>query len=133
MPEKYQEEIEEILEGIARETPSEVHRSDPVNDPNGAPLLVDIEATPRISPRPTNYLRQFLVSPGKVALVGLLLFFVGALSWPPLMWVGLATLVGAYLLFFVRPRPAKDQKIWRGRVVEDAPSWSDRLKRWLKN
>ena len=133
MPEKYQEEIEEILEGIARETPSEVRRSDAVNDPNGAPLLVYTEATPKILPRPTNYLRQFLVSPGKVALLGLLLFFIGALSWPPLMWVGLATLVGAYLLFFVRPRPREGQKIWRGRVMEDSPSWSDRIKNFLKN
>jgi len=60
-------------------------------------------------------------------------FVMGALWFSPLIWVGLAILVGAYLLFFVRPGSTSLEKRWRGRSMEEQSSSVDRLKKWIRN
>ncbi len=72
------------------------------------------------------------MSPGKLLLAGLVIFIIGALTWEPGIWIGLAVLVVAYLLFFVKPRSISIEKRWRGQVIEDYQSPWARLKGWLK-
>ena len=74
-----------------------------------------------------------MVSPGKLAIIGLVLLVIGAFWVRPLIWVGLGFLVGAYLLFFVKPRSISHDKRWRGKSVEDEVTPWDRVKRWLKD
>ena len=94
MPEKYRDEIEEILRkagGAAPSRPppaSERHLEDRPREPivsRRAPAS-DYRPRPR---RPT-------ITPGKMMLAGVVLFLIGIKFWP-LIWVGLAMLVGAYM------------------------------------
>ncbi len=132
MPEKYQDEIEEILKGIEEEGPSVPPRnSQPVLD-DLPPSRPDDRGLGRARPRS----RWQSVTPGKVALAGLTLLLLGALlhsaGWGWLVWPGLLGLGAAYLLFFVRPRPVNQGKLWRGRPVESQePSPWQRFKRWF--
>lgn len=131
MPEKYQDEIEEILRKAGEVTPS---------DPPTA-----LERADKTGPRPVRagrrdpapgyiFRRRWpRVSPGKLLLAGIVIFLVAALfRWTPLIWVGLAMLVVAYLLFFVTPRSISYEKRWRGRSVEGYQSPWERLKHWLR-
>ncbi len=138
MPEKYQDEIEEILKGIEdEEPPRPVRRPQPIIDDmpptarEEAPLYRD---QPR-GGRAANS-RWKHVTPGRVALAGFIFLVLGlalnsvGLGW--LVWLGLLGLAGAYLLFFVRPRTVNKEKRWRGRSVESqGPSHWQRFKRWM--
>ncbi len=132
MPEKYQDEIEEILKRAGEAPPSEptqqVERlksiargSNPVRASREAP-----------APRPNYRWPLPRVSPGKVMLTGAIVLITGIWFWP-LIWVGLALLAVSYLLFFVTPRSISSEKFWRGRPVGDVQSPWDRLKNWLKS
>ena len=131
MPEKYQDEIEEILR---RSSESAL-----VKSPRDRHQPLDDSSEDYLSPRddyPVNAgqaRRWPSLSPGKVMLSGLIVFVIGALWLSPLIWVGLAILVGAYLLFFVRPSSTSLEKRWRGRSMEEQSSGVDRLKKWLRN
>ncbi len=139
MPEKYQDEIEEILKGFEeKEPPRPPRRTQPVIDdlPNASSDESPRDREQSNSGRATGARWKFL-TPGKVALAGIILLLLGALNplgiglgW--LVWLGLLGLAGAYLLFFVRPRPINQEKRWRGRSVESqsASQWQ-RIKRWL--
>ena len=130
MPDKYQEEIEEILRGLGETTrPSG-------NQPAGKPPDDAPVASPPAPPEgPVSRGRGFwpLVSPGKLAIIGLVLLVVGAFWFRPAIWVGLGFLVGAYLLFFVRPRPIRMEKRWRGQRMEQQTTAWDKFVKWLKS
>ena len=132
MPEKYQEEIEEILKGLGQQAPDkpvgELER--PVDDaPRG---MNPIEATAQPNPNPRR--RWPKITASKVALVGLATLVIGAFWLWPLIWVGLVLLAASYLMFFIRPRSIHHEKYWRDRPIEDNPTspWA-KLARWLKN
>ena len=132
MPEKYQDEIEEILkragEAPPSEPPQEVERRRAVDrGPN--PVRSSREAP---APRPNYRWPLPRVSPGKVMLTGAIVLITGIWFWP-LIWVGLALLVVSYLLFFVTPRSISYEKKWRGRSVDEVQSPWDRIKNWLKS
>ncbi len=138
MPEKYQDEIEEILKGLESDAPSRpAHRSQPIIDDlprpanEEAPLYRDQPRTVRGPRSPWR-----MVTPGRLALAGFAFLVLGlalssiGLGW--LVWLGLLGLAGAYLLFFVRPRPVNQEKRWRGRSIESqGPSPWQRFRRWL--
>ena len=131
MPEKYKDEIEEILKRAGEAAPSETSRESerhPEDRPQGRDSLVGRQA-PAPGSRPSQ--RRPSITPGKLMLVGVILLLVGFKFWP-LIWVGLAILAGGYMMYFVAPRTINHEKRWRGRSVEDAPTsqW-DRLKRWI--
>ena len=141
MPEKYQDEIEEILKGIEGDGPVVPPRnSQPILDDLPAPAPgSEADREPGHSgagPRS----RWQSITPGKVALVGLALLLLGGVmgpvagaGWSWLVWAGLVGLAAAYLLFFVRPRPVNQDKRWRGRSVESrGPSPWQRFKGWIK-
>ncbi len=132
MPEKYQDEIEEILRRAGEAPPSEptqqVERvtsnargSNPVHASREAP-----------APKPNYRWPLLRVSPGKVMLTGAIVLITGIWFWP-LIWVGLALLAVSYLLFFVTPRSMSYEKKWRGRSVDEVQSPWDRIKNWLKS
>ncbi len=131
MPNRYQDEIEEILRKAgevapieppeSRERPREERSNVARRTRRPAPPP---EATGRVWPR---------LSPGKLLLAGLIVFLVSALWWTPGVWVGLGMLGVAYLLFFVSPRSINHEKRWRGRPVDVYESPMNRVKRWLKN
>ena len=126
MPDKYQDEIEELLRGMGEKTPSRAKR-DRVPPPDDAPIV------PAQPPGSTmNQGRSMAwpsVSPGRLALVGLALLLIGSLWVRPFIWVGMAFLVGAYLFYFVKPRPAKR---WRGQIMEEKSTPWEMLRRWMK-
>ena len=136
MPEKYQDVIEEILRRAGEAAPSEPSQEGEKErgravDRGPSPVRAsrDIPSTgssnQRRLPRP---------SPGKLLLAGFVVFILGAILWPPGIWIGLGMVVVAYLLFFVTPRSISHEKRWRGRSVDQVQQspW-DRLKNWLKS
>ena len=131
MPEKYQDEIEEILRSVgedsSRDTAKEVER--PLED--RATMLRN--SRPGRSSNYDNVGRWPTITPGKIMLSGLIVFLVGIISFQPLIWVGLGMLVVAYLLYFVSPRSTSYEKRWRGRPVEEQQSPWHRVKRWLRS
>ncbi len=130
MPDKYQKEIEKILEGLGEDVPTNSREpGKPTRSTPSELSSANSQPTTRGSGR-----RGPAVSPGKLAIAGLLLLLFGAIiniTW--LIWGGLGLLVGAYLLFFVKPRSSSYEKRWRGQSLEDQPSstW-EKLKRWFK-
>lgn len=132
MPEKYQDEIEEILRRSGESAPVKGSRQSeqPLEDDSEAySSLRDIKQS---NHRSARWWPSF--SPGKVMLGGLAIFLIGAITpFSLLIWPGLAILVIAYLLFFVKPGSAPIEKRWRGRSVEeDDGSNVDKLKKWLR-
>ena len=131
MPDKYKDEIEEILRKAGEVAPSDPPRElARIDDEGSSP----VQASRRVPAAGQGFRRRWpRFSPGKLLLAGLILFVVGALGVRPLIWVGLGMLVVAYLLFFVTPRSISHEKRWRGRSVEEYQSGWERIKRWLKN
>ena len=132
MPDKYQDEIEEILKRVGEAPPSEPSQEGErrsIVDRGPRPIRASQEA-PAAS---RNYRwRLPRVSPGKVMLTGAVVLITGIWFWP-LIWVGLALLAVSYLLFFVTPRSISSEKFWRGRPVGEVQSPWDRIKNWLKS
>ena len=146
MPDKYQDEIEEILKGIEETEPLPQPRRgqprQPAPDDLPMPRLEPAAESPRSAP---SSRRWQTFSPGRVALAGIAILLLGILlstllPLPNLLGlnllvvVGLLTLVAAYLLFFIRPRSAANRgQYWRGRsIAPSGPSLMQRLKNWLK-
>ena len=130
MPERYKEEIEEILRRTGEVAPAPTARE-------AEKRPVDLAQPPHpahLSHRPSRRLvwRWPALSPGKILLAGLILFLLAAVfRLGVLVWVGLGVLVVAYLLFFIKPRPSSYEKRWRGRAVEERTSAWRRFKGWL--
>jgi Flp pilus assembly protein TadB len=130
MPEKYQEEIEEILKRADETAPVGPARELKKDSSNVSRLSRRADLPHQSPPRSTA--RWPSLSTGKIALAGLVLLLVGAVWMGLLIWVGLGLLVLAYLLFFVTPRSISYEKRWRGRPLEARPSPWQRFIRWLK-
>ena len=130
MTEKYKDEIEEILRKAGEVAPSKPTRDTerPPEDRRRDSMVS--RRTPVPSKRPTP--SRPSITPGKLMLAGVILLLIGIRFWP-LIWVGLALLVGAYLMYFVSPRSINYAKRWRGRSVEDrSVSYWAQFKRWLR-
>jgi len=133
MPEKYQQEIEEILKNVGEAPPA-----DPPNRPERP--LEDQPSSRRpnwraSAPRHSSSPRWPTITPGKILLFGLILLVVAALlKLGTLVWIGLGLLAVAYLLYFITPRSVSYEKRWRGQPVDEgaATPW-ERFKRWLKS
>jgi hypothetical protein len=132
MPEKYRDEIEEILKKAGEVAPPS-SPGEPEGRPKDRPREVRQVRRAPAERRGVNP-RWPSITPGKMLLAGLILFVVAALlGLGPLIWVGLGLLVVAYLLFFITPRSIYYEKRWRGRSVDDGSSTAwDRFRQWLK-
>lgn len=132
MPEKYQEEIEEILKGLGEKAPQSTAAREPQKPPDDAPVASH-QGPPPSQNRPYQGRSWPTVTPGKLALLGLLVLLLGAIWLKILIWVGLSFLIGAYILFFLKPRSIPMEKRWRGKPLEEETSPWDKIKSWLKN
>ncbi len=129
MPDRYQDEIEEILRQAGESPPDEASRDLPRADDH---VVAPVRATGRPpAPEAPSGRRWPRITPGKLMLLGLVLFVIGALWFKFLIWAGLGLVVIGYLLFFVTPRSIRVEKRWRGQMVEESVSPLERLKRWL--
>ena len=129
MPDRYQDEIEEILRRAGEVVPS----SPPKEIERAEAERVRPDRANRQDPAPSPNYRWRLprISAGKVMLAGAVILVLG-IWFEPLIRVGLALLVGSYLLFFVTPRSISNEKRWRGRHVEEYQTPWERFKRWMK-
>ena len=128
MPDKYQEEIEEILRKVGEVTPAEPAKQLEKAPEDRPRRSRSREGSPATGARTR---RRISVTPGKVMLAGLIVFLLG-IKFSPLIWVGLGMLVLAYLLFFAGSRTIAYEKRWRGRSVEENYTTWERFKRWIK-
>lgn len=136
MPEKYKDEIEEILKRAGEAAPSrppDDSDSHPEDRPRGRESRDYILSRQASASRSGSGQRRPSITPGKLMLIGVIVLIVGIKFWP-LIWVGLAILAGGYLMYFAAPRSIEYEKRWRGMPVDDPPkSQWDRLKRWIKS
>ena len=127
MSERYQREIEEILDKIGEL-------------PRG-----------KAKPKKQGFLRTMLtaigrflggrgwnLSPGRImlgSLVLLLLALIFRASMPgmvaPIAWAAVVLFILGYALFFINPH-ASYEKRWRGQPIESTPSWWERFLHWVK-
>jgi hypothetical protein len=133
MSERYQREIEEILQQVGESTPTK--------EPGKAEKNSMLAPFSRVGRGIGNLIylsSRRLVTIGIALLVSAILvsvIFPGLLG--PIVWLGLILFILVYALFFARPNPNMEKR-WRGRVVEPPPSagrgnglWY-RFQRWLK-
>jgi len=132
MPERYKEEIEEILRRTDEMTPAPPNRE---AEKRPVDLAQPTYPAHRSSRSSGGSVRRWpALSPGKILLAGLVLLLLGAVWQVTLLWIGLGLLVAGYLLFFVKPRSISYEKRWRGRAVEEPTSeWWWRFRRWFRN
>ncbi|MBI4200768.1 MAG: hypothetical protein HY531_00590 [Chloroflexi bacterium] len=126
MSNRYQREIEEILDKIGSLPPG---RERPARRRGFWPAL---SAAGRFLRGPWWHL-----SPGRIMLGTVVLLLVALLfkaSMPglvaPIAWIAVFLFVLGYALFFINPQPY--ERRWRGQPVETGPGLWQKLLRWLK-
>lgn len=133
MSERYQREIEEILQQVGEATPTKEPRKAGKNS-----LLSPIFRIGRSIGNLIYLSSRRLMTIGIALLLSAIfvsIIFPGLLG--PLVWLGLIIFILVYAMFFARPNLKMDKR-WRGRSVDPPSSaWRgeglwDRLQRWLK-
>ena len=112
VPDRYQDEIEEILKGFSdnqeslpTDTLSSNNDSSDSNDYLVNNSSDDIHAktpTPRITKT-------------KIVLLAMAALLIGGFWFWPLIWIGLVLFGIAYLMFFLKPRQTQPIKYWRDK------------------
>ncbi len=132
MPEKYQEEIEEILKGLGQQAPEKPSGQTETPADDAPRRAAPAEQTAAAPYQPSR--QSFKITPSKIAVAGLIILVLGAFWLQPLIWVGLVLLAAAYLMFFVKPKSLGYTKHWRDRPLEEQPeSMWGKFSKWLKN
>ena len=130
VPDRYQNEIEEILKGFSdnqeslpTDTLSSNNDSSHSNDYLVNNASDDIHAktpTPRITKT-------------KIVLLAMAALLVGGFWFWPLIWIGLILFGVSYLMFFLKPRQTQPVKYWRDKPLEEVPvSRLGKLTEWLR-
>lgn len=131
MAQRYQREIEEILDKVNEEQPAEGGTKRATGRRR--------EPQPKKPPGNSSIFGSFNFSPARLLVIGVLLLFAAlVLNGPapafaaPAAWLGIGLLVTAYILFFTKPRRTVERR-WRGQVIEDQPQEGplERFWRWL--
>ncbi len=132
MGQRYQREIEEILDKVNEDQPAEGGRKRKAGPQQ--------EQRPRRPNRNRAVSKLSLrISPGRLLVTGIVLLVaalvlsgMGAALAVPAAWIGIGLFVVAYILFFTRPR-SNLEKRWRGQIIEDEPEVGPvrRLWRWI--
>lgn len=130
VPDRYQDEIEEILKGFSdnqeslpTNTLSSSNDSSDSNDYLVNNASDDIRAktpTPRITKT-------------KIVLLAMAALLIGGFWFWPLIWIGLVLFGIAYLMFFLKPQQTHHLKYWRDKPLEEVPSsrW-EKLTEWFR-
>ena len=130
VPDRYQDEIEEILKGFSdnqeslpTDTLSSSNDSSDSNDYLVNNASDDIRAktpTPRITKT-------------KIVLLAMAALLIGGFWFWPLIWIGLVLFGIAYLMFFLKPRQTLHLKYWRDKPLEEVPvSRWEKLTEWFR-
>jgi hypothetical protein len=128
MANRYQREIEEILDKVNEDQPAESGKG-------GRPRQRREANASR--PRPRQAPRFNLnFSPGRLLIIGVALLFSSLMFLSilpelaaPAAWVGIGLFIVAYVLLFVKPRRTVDKR-WRGQIIEDDPEPNALLRFW---
>ena len=130
MPDKYQEEIEEILKGLGDSqeyTPTDT--LDIRNDYSDPTDNLEYNASDDI-PVKTKKPR---ITKTKIVLLAMAALLIGGFWFWPLIWIGLILFGIAYIMLFIKPRPKVYVKYWRDRPLEEVrESRWEKLTRWFK-
>ena len=124
VPDRYQDEIEEILKGfndnqesLPTDTLDSGNDSADSNDylvGNASDHVHAKTHTPKITKT-------------KIVLLAMAALLVGGFWFWPLIWIGLVLFGIAYLMFFLKPRQTQQIKYWRDKPLEEVP-----ISRWGK-
>ena len=133
MSERYQREIEEILQEVGDSTPAKES-----GETKKSSLLALFA---RIGRGIGNHV---YLSSGRLLTMGIVLLLVATFvraMFPgplgPFVWLGLILFILIYALFFARPNRSTE-KLWRGRPIsQQPPTWRGeglwvRFQRWLR-
>lgn len=125
MAQRYQREIEEILDKV----------NDGVPD-GGKPRRSKRKSAQPQAPRRARSASGLSLSPSRLVMAGVVLLIVafafnatGLAYAGPLAWVGIGLFIAAYVMFFTRPRRIVERR-WRGQSIEDAPEPNGLLRLW---
>lgn len=132
MPDKYQEEIEELLRGMGEKTPPASGR-EMETPPDDAPIVP--HQTPRVPNSRSGGGFRLSLSPGKLMLMGLGLLLIGSFLpvWKLFLILGGLALIGVgYSMHFFKPRSVSIEKRWRGQAMEEEPTSWNKFRRWFK-
>ena len=129
MKERYEQEIEQLLNELEAESPSPANAPQPTN---GSARPLDDQPSP-FTPKPKPSVR--LISPNKLALAGLILALLGLLPLLPVQvsLVGLAIIIAAVAWMVIQRMGSQQQPAyWRGRPMDEPPqgTWQ-RFRQWL--
>ena len=110
MPDKNQQEIEDILEAAGESAPE---RGSPEQPPEDRPRLPRVREVPHRPDAGASGRVLPSLSSGKILLAGIVIFVIAALlNFGVVMWVGLAMLVAGYVLSFTyKPRPVMGETV----------------------
>ena len=124
MSNRYQREIEEILDQVKDNAPA---------DEVGAKRR---QVKQERRPRSSNGRPRLSFSTGRLMLMGIGLLVASLLLvgiFPPLAapaaWLGIILFIGAYVVYFTKPR-ARTEKMWRGESIQDPPSQTGLQRLW---
>ena len=130
VPDRYQDEIEEILKGFSdnqeslpTDTLSSSNDSSDSND-----YLVNNESDDIHANTPTPRITKT-----KIVLLAMAALLIGGFWFWPLIWIGLVLFGIAYLMFFLKPRQTHHLKYWHDKPLEEVPSsrW-EKLTEWFR-
>lgn len=130
MPERYQREIEDILQQAG-----DLGSGNGKGGPSRSfPRLVWLQLVRSLSGKPWS------ISPGRVMLTAVVLLLsallMGALVpglASPVAWAGLVLFIVGYAMFFIRPARGGLEKRWRGQPMDyDRDTWWNRLRRRIR-
>ena len=137
MSQRYQKEIEEILDQVNESVPpGKKQGSTGSGDQPAPPKRFRGGGSPFLSWLPVS------ISPGRLLITGIVLLLAALVlrsAVPgvagPLTWAGVGLFIAAYVTFFLRPRRPVERR-WRDRSIEDedvSTSWNpwERFWRWL--
>ena len=124
MSQRYQREIEEILDQVKDDAPAG----------KGSPKPGQLKQ--QRPPNARGRRPRWSLSTGRLMLMGIALLVlslplsasVPALAAPAAL-LGIALFIGAYVVFFSKPR-SRSGKMWRGEPIEDAPAQSGIQRFW---
>jgi len=123
MSQRYQREIEEILDQVNEDAAAD----------KGRPKGQQEHPQP---PKALGQRRRWNLSPGRLMLMGISILVlslpVGAVFpalTAPAALLGIALFIGAYVVFFSKPRPYLEKR-WRGQPIEDLPEVTGLQRFW---
>ncbi len=131
MSERYQREIEEILQQVGDSAPAK----EPGKAKKGSPLSALGRFCGGIASHAYRSSRRLMTIGIILLALAILVSAIAPGLWGPVAWLVLILFVLTYALFFARPSGGQEKR-WRGRSIEP-PAWQEdsawrRFQRWMK-